>query len=494
MFNILVLLFGLLVSPAVAQNVTCATRVTGDNSNACANTAFVNNSITASYPNVWLKSVVGTGKNAVATDFNPLYQSLWIVGTYSGSGVGPFAEISATDTANSNGSTFPNSALRIDHNINNGAGAGNRNTLLPILNKNIAISGTDATKKFYTPFFSQMYSTAGDGGSGGSPYGSYYGFSSIMQAQSGSTYLQSVAGGEIDVAVQTGASTDLKVGLLLASVNNDAVKGTSYDGFLAFGTDSTTTAKWTYGITFGWPKGPWAFDTSSTLIGSVASTTSRVANYGIDFSGVTFSTGAFKSTGFLVSPSGAATVASLASTGAVSGTSGTFSAAVSGTTGTFAGTLSSTGGTAGLVAGSRTGSGNSYQWYNPSGTGIRLFDGSSDLVTFDSAGAMVSASTVKGTQHLSTVAAPTASTCGTSPSVDAGSSANGGKITFGSATTACTLTFAAAFPTNAYCTITPLAQPAAVANIPYISAQSKTAFTISGGTASAAYQYTCAGN
>ena len=52
----------------------------------------------------------------------------------------------------------------------------------------------------------------------------------------------------------------------------------------------------------------------------------------------------------------------------------------------------------------------------------------------------------------------------------------------------------AAFPNNAYCTVTPLAQPAAVANIPYISAQSKTAFTISGGTASASYQYNCSGN
>ena len=40
----------------------------------------------------------------------------------------------------------------------------------------------------------------------------------------------------------------------------------------------------------------------------------------------------------------------------------------------------------------------------------------------------------------------------------------------------------------------PAAQPAAVANIPYISAQSKTAFTISGGTASASYYYTCGGN
>lgn len=116
------------------------------------------------------------------------------------------------------------------------------------------------------------------------------------------------------------------------------------------------------------------------------------------------------------------------------------------------------------------------------------------LIDVDDSGNAVAASRIKGTLLTTTANAPTPSTCGTGPSVDANSSGNGGKITFGSGTTACTLTFAVAFPTSAFCTVTPLAQPAAVANIPYVSAQSRTAFTISGGTASAAYQYTCAGN
>ena len=89
---------------------------------------------------------------------------------------------------------------------------------------------------------------------------------------------------------------------------------------------------------------------------------------------------------------------------------------------------------------------------------------------------------------------PTASACGTSPSVDSGSSSGGGKVTFGSAATACTLTFATAFPNAAYCAISPMAQPAAVGSIPYVSAQSRTAFTISGGVASASYLYSCSGN
>lgn len=95
---------------------------------------------------------------------------------------------------------------------------------------------------------------------------------------------------------------------------------------------------------------------------------------------------------------------------------------------------------------------------------------------------------------LTSAAAPTQSSCGGSPSIDAGSNANSGKFTIGSAATACTLTFAVAYPTNAYCTVTPMAAPSAIGNVPYISAQSKTAFTVSGGTASASYTYSCGGN
>lgn len=296
----------------------------------------------------------GTGLNALATDFSHSYQALWLAGTYSGTGVGPYAEIRVIDTANSGGSSFPNAALRIDHNINSGASAGNRNSLLPILTKNVALAGTSPDLKFYTPFFSQFYVKSGDGGTLGTPYGAHYGFSSLIQAESGATYLDAVQGGEIDVAVQTGASTALKCILLLASVNNDAVKGSSYDGMLAFGTDSTTTAKWTYGITFGWPRGPWAFDTTSTLIGSVAPASgSRVANHGIDFSAITFSTAAFKSTGFTVDPAGAITGS----------------------------TLISSGSNAGLVVNPRSGSGNLFMWYHTDGTSFKLYNGTADVFT-----------------------------------------------------------------------------------------------------------------
>jgi hypothetical protein len=487
MIQILALLFGLITSPAFAQNTTCANKPAADNSNACANTRFVTSAITAAYPNTWLKSVVGTSQNATATAFAPANQAQYLVGSFTGSGGAPYALTSVADTATGSTAVPALAAQWIAHNINAGAGEGNRFSLMPILTKNVAIAGTDASKKFYTPFFAIHFANAGDGGSAVGPtyYGSYYGIASLLEMRSGAAYLKSAQGAEFDISMQTGSSAQYKSGLLIASVNSDAVKGATYEAMLSFGRDSTTTATWDRGIDFNWPLGLFPFSTSATLIGSSSGGT---VDKGVDLSALTITTSAFKSTGYNITGSGAATVASLASSGAVSGTTGNFSSTLS------ASTITSTGAASAFVMASRTGSGTSYLWYNPSGAGIRLSDGGSDIVTVDSAGAIVSSSNVTGIHHYSTVSVPTASACGGSPAVDAGSSAHAGKITFGSATTACTLTFASAFANNAFCTVTPGAQPAAVANIPYISAQSKTAFTISGGTASAVYYYNCGGN
>src|SRR5690242_16441964 len=50
MFKWLPLLALLLATPAAAQNVTCTTRPPGDNSNACASTAFVHGATTTGLP------------------------------------------------------------------------------------------------------------------------------------------------------------------------------------------------------------------------------------------------------------------------------------------------------------------------------------------------------------------------------------------------------------------------------------------------------------
>ncbi len=96
---------------------------------------------------------------------------------------------------------------------------------------------------------------------------------------------------------------------------------------------------------------------------------------------------------------------------------------------------------------------------------------------------------------MNSSAVPTISACGTAPPAAAvGSNNNSGQFTLGGGnTSACTVTFANAFPTNAFCTVTPASN---YIGTYYISAQSSAAFTVTLGTgaASTKFNYSCGGN
>ena len=102
------------------------------------------------------------------------------------------------------------------------------------------------------------------------------------------------------------------------------------------------------------------------------------------------------------------------------------------------------------------------------------------------------------TVFLNKSAVPILSTCGTgSPVAATGSGNQGGQFTVGGGTiTTCTVTFANAYPNYAFCTISPAnAGASAVTVLPYISASSKTAFTVTmaASTPGAAFNYSCQG-
>jgi hypothetical protein len=130
-------------------------------------------------------------------------------------------------------------------------------------------------------------------------------------------------------------------------------------------------------------------------------------------------------------------------------------------------------------------------WLNLNATGLGTASGlpilSSGLVQANS-------------YHTTVAALPTLSSCGTgSPVAATGSSAQGGQFTVGGGTIAtCTVTFSVAWPTYAFCTISPANAAAAGATIlPYVSASSKTAFTVTSTAASmagATFNYECNGN
>jgi hypothetical protein len=96
---------------------------------------------------------------------------------------------------------------------------------------------------------------------------------------------------------------------------------------------------------------------------------------------------------------------------------------------------------------------------------------------------------LNATGSLSSVSA-----CGTSPAVTALSNSNGGQFTMGTGSpTACTITLGNAYFNAAFCTVTPAS---AYTGTYYISAQSNSAFTVtlSAGTSSVKFNYTCIGN
>jgi hypothetical protein len=125
------------------------------------------------------------------------------------------------------------------------------------------------------------------------------------------------------------------------------------------------------------------------------------------------------------------------------------------------------------------------------------------VTVIDSLASTADSNTWQGTNTFAdttyfTANPPSATSCGTSPSIASGSNAQGGQFTLGTGTpTACTITFATPFPNNSYCTLTPASSGgAAISGGYYISAESATAFTLTlgTGTSSLVFNYSCTGN
>lgn len=266
------------------------------------------NSLVAS---AWKNSTQGTGGNATTDAFSPANSALWLAGSLTGTGDGPYGLMSIADAASSPLSDHWVSGFWIAHKVGSGAGEGSRVALRPILTiaSNLPCMSGGSTC-FHIASFPQTYVNANLGGTAGprNSRGDAYGGASLAQLGSGATYVHSAIGHENNVSAQAGASVDYKSVASFISVNGDAVGGSIFSSMIFFAADSTTTYRWPLGITFGTPLALWPFNANSTLIGSVApSTGSRVARYGVDFSGVNFGSGcSFKSNSFCVPQAGVA--------------------------------------------------------------------------------------------------------------------------------------------------------------------------------------------
>jgi hypothetical protein len=125
--------------------------------------------------------------------------------------------------------------------------------------------------------------------------GAMFGGNSFVWAQSGATDIQIVNGHEFDCGVYSGATVAEKHGLTVVKFGSDAVRATYDDSAICINDQDTTSTTWQYGLQFGAYAHKWSFGTDSTLIfaqsrqSGPASTS--VANYGIDFSNLTITSG-----------------------------------------------------------------------------------------------------------------------------------------------------------------------------------------------------------
>lgn len=143
---------------------------------------------------------------------------------------------------------------------------------------------------------------------------------------------------------------------------------------------------------------------------------------------------------------------------------------------------------------------NTYGYYYPFGGGgvlrERSLTGGQDVRQIGTDGSQFfyqpltvqSSTTFQSSVIASGGSVPVLSSCGTSPTVTAGSTNFAGSFTTGSATTACTITFGSAFANAPSCTVVSPGQVVPTYN------ESTTAISMTVGVASTKYRYTCVGH
>lgn len=264
-----------------------------------------------------------------------------------------FSHINMAESIDQSGAVLgaTTNALFVNHAGYSGSAA--RNGILSVYSHN-AVTTTPSDRAFYTGIFSKVVANTGDGGTLGAEEGSFFGYGGLVTLTATASSINEVIGAEFDVACEAGSTVKNKMILQLVTVNDDAVKGSGVDAALVICGDASSLVQLDHGIVFGKPGNKW--NVSGTLIGTHTTTNAMAAVNGVDFSAITFSGNAFKSTGFTVGPTGAVTGASLSTGGAVSGATLAATGAITGgSTATLTNTFAS-------FAALQTAGGTGFRW------------------------------------------------------------------------------------------------------------------------------------
>ncbi|HEY6258345.1 MAG TPA: hypothetical protein VIY51_21385 [Xanthobacteraceae bacterium] len=169
--------------------------------------------------------------------------------------------------------------------------------------------GATAINNFMTAIVGWSIANVPDNGGNNNVFGAQF-MAALNENASG---WGSMAAMELDLECRAGASVNIKEGLKIVLADSDEVQGTVDDNALVFVNQiNHTTAGWRLGISFGNSTGTWPMSPTGTMIGTQpgyqgpANPTPPAYQcaWGIDFSAVTFTQGAFRSPNFQVHQSG----------------------------------------------------------------------------------------------------------------------------------------------------------------------------------------------
>lgn len=184
------------------------------------------------------------GSVALAPPSNTLNKALTITQSLAGtqtSGANLANQISVTNAGLNGGSGFT-SSLYIEQDVNSPLVQGGQDTLELHL-KVLSPTSASNTNRNYQPLLATGEISVNDGGTGttiSTANGAIYGGGLVSYAHSGATDLLDVNALELNWAIETGASSAIGAGLVIAPQPTHAVRGAVEDADIVFGNQSTT--------------------------------------------------------------------------------------------------------------------------------------------------------------------------------------------------------------------------------------------------------------
>lgn len=240
-------------------------------------------------------------------------EALRVLGTSrSGTATGGTARLvdiqDVNETVTLNTPNFTIDTLFVNHTFS--TGIGNRTAINVALQNSGSTAGpiSGSATSFYLGIQSAVTAAFNDGGTGGSPAGTFQGIGVLSVANTGATNLAGVQGLEVDIRLQSGSSTAIKQGILVLSGTGgapfDTQHGSATDAAISIVSSTTNDVGFNFGLVFGQTGFGWPIPSTGTLIGTYTTANSMVAAKGIDFSAITFSTSSLSLPGFVVGPTG----------------------------------------------------------------------------------------------------------------------------------------------------------------------------------------------